>query len=100
MPEPAALLPPDVIEAASRGHDSLQLGLCDWSGLTLCGSGAEAAMRAWLASLVTRNGPYGAQIFIPSALSRRLLDGVDTPSVQVVDSSEEALTRLEATIVG
>jgi hypothetical protein len=100
MPEPDALLRPDVIEVASRGHDSLQLGLCDWSGLTLCGSGAEAAMRAWLASLVTRNGPYGAQIFIPSALSRRLLDGVDTPSVQVVDSSEEALTRLEATIVG
>lgn len=100
LPDSEALLRPDVIEVASRDQDGLRIGLCDWPGLTLYGPGAESALRAWLAAVVTRNGPYGAEILLPSLLGKRLIDGTDLPSLHVVESHHEVLTRLEATIIG
>jgi DNA-binding SARP family transcriptional activator len=100
LPDSEALIRPDVIEVASRDQDCLRMGLCDWPGLTLCGPGAEAVLRAWLAAVVTRNGPYGAEILMTSVLNERLTDGVTLPSVHVVNSHEEVLSRLEAAIIG
>ena len=99
LPDSEALLRPDVIEVASRDQDSLRIGLCDWPGLTLYGQGAESALRAWLAAVVTRNGPYGAEILLPSLLGKRLIDGTDLPSLHVVESRDEVLARLETTII-
>ena len=100
LPDSEALLRPDVIEVASRDQDSLRIGLCDWPGLTLYGPGAESALRAWLAAVATRNGPYGAEILLPSLLGKRLIDGTDLPSLHVVESRDEVLARLETTIIG
>ena len=99
-PDDDARLHPDVIEAASNGDTSARVGLCDWPGLTVQGPGAEAALRAWLAALITRNGPYGAEILVPSALCQVLLGQTVVTSVHKVESAEAALDRLDAAIIG
>jgi len=100
IPEDDALLHPDVIEVARRDRDAVRLGLCDWPGLSLGGPGAESALRAWLASLLTRNGPYGAEILVAGRLGDRLFPGLDLPGLRRVGTAETALTRLETAIVG
>jgi hypothetical protein len=99
-PDDDARLRPDLIEAASNGDTSARVALCDWPGLTVCGPGAEAALRAWLAALITRNGPYGAEILASSALCQALLGQTAVPSVRKVESAEAALDRLDAAGIG
>jgi hypothetical protein len=100
VPSDEALLRPDVIEVGSHGAETVRLGLCDWAGLELAGAGAEAALRAWLAALVTRNGPYGADLDVVNGLVDVLFPGVSLPSVTVVADCGEALCRLESRVVG
>ena len=74
--------------------------LGDWPGLRLCGPGAEGALRAWIAELVTHDGPYAAEILVPAELGERLLPGIELPSVRRLDGIERLLTRLEAAAIG
>ncbi|HXP33688.1 MAG TPA: BTAD domain-containing putative transcriptional regulator [Acidimicrobiales bacterium] len=100
IPEDDALLHPDMIEVARHDHDTVRLGLCDWPGLALGGPGAESALRAWLASLLTRNGPYGAEILVTCRLGDRLFPGLGLPGLRRVDTTETALIHLETAMVG
>ena len=100
VPDAEALLRPDVIEVASRADEAVRIGMCDWPGLVVTGPGADAALRAWVATLVTRNGPYGAEIVIPDHMYAALLGDLVLPSVRRADNTEAAIERLETTIIG
>jgi len=99
MPDDDAFVRPDVIEAAMRGGEVIQLGMCDWPGLTISGPGASSCLRAWLAALIIRNGPYGAEILIAGPLGDRLFPGLELPGLHRLDSVEGALSRLESEMV-
>ncbi len=98
--EEAAIVRPDLIAVAHRDAHEVRVGLSDWPGLRLSGPGAEGALRAWIAALVTRDGPYAAEILLLSELGERLLPGVELPSVRRLDGIERLLTRLEAAAIG
>jgi DNA-binding SARP family transcriptional activator len=100
IPDDDAILHPDVIEVASRGDQAVHLALCDWPGLTLAGPGVESVLRAWLAALVARNGPYGAEILVTRPLGDRLFPGVDLPSLRRVENMEAVLSWLETAVIG
>jgi hypothetical protein len=100
IPEEAAIAHPDLLAVAHRDGAEAHLALSDWPGLRLRGPGAEGALRAWIAALVTRDGPYAAEILIPVELGERLLPGVELPSVRRLDGVERLLTRLEAAAIG
>ena len=100
VPDDETVARPDLLEVAHRDGQSVALALGDWAGLRLAGPGAEAALRAWLATLVTRDGPYAAEVLIPTGLAERLLPGVDLPSVRRVEDTERLLGHLEAAVVG
>jgi DNA-binding SARP family transcriptional activator len=99
MPDDDAFVRPDVIEAAMRGDEVIHLGMCDWPGLTIGGPGASSCLRAWLAALIIRNGPYGAEILIVGPLGDRLFSGLDLPGLHRLESVEGALSRLESEMV-
>ena len=100
VPDAETIARPDLLEVAHRDGQSVALALGDWPGLRLAGPGAEAALRAWLATLVTRDGPYAAEVLVPAGLAERLLPGVDLPSVRRVEDTERLLGHLEAAVVG
>ena len=100
VPDDETVARPDLLEVAHRDGQSVALALGDWAGLRLAGPGAEAALRAWVATLVTRDGPYAAEVLIPTGLAERLLPGVDLPSVRRVEDTERLLGHLEAAVVG
>ncbi|MHB1726177.1 MAG: BTAD domain-containing putative transcriptional regulator [Acidimicrobiales bacterium] len=100
VPEDEAIIRPDLIDVAHREGQVVRLALGNWPGLRLSGPGAQGALRAWLAALVTRDGPYAAEILVPAELGGRLLPGVDLPSVRHHDSVETLLARLEAAAIG
>jgi len=99
IPDDDALLHPDMVEIASCHDGVVRLGLCDWPGLTLSGAGGASTLRAWLAALITRNGPYGAEVLAIGPSGDLLFPGLDLPSVHRVGSLEAALSRLETAIV-
>ncbi len=100
VPEDEAIIRPDLIDVAHREGQVVRLALGNWPGLQLRGPGAQGALRAWLAALVTRDGPYAGEILLPAELGGRLLPGVDLPSVHHHDGVEALLTRLEAAAIG
>jgi DNA-binding SARP family transcriptional activator len=100
VPDDEAIARPDLIEVAHRDGRSVVLALGDWPGLRLSGPGAEGALRAWLATLVTRDGPYAAEVALPAGLSERLLPGVDLAGVRRVESTNALLAHLEAAAIG
>jgi len=100
VPEDEAIIRPDLIDVAHRDGQTVRLALGNWPGLRLSGPGAQGALRAWLAALVTRDGPYAAEILVPVELGERLLPGVDLPSVRHHDGVEALLARLEAAAIG
>ena len=99
IPDDDALLHPDMVEVASCHDGVVRLGLCDWPGLALSGAGAASTLRAWLAALFTRNGPYGAEVLAIGPSGDLLFPGLDLPSLHRVGSLEAALSRLETAIV-
>jgi DNA-binding SARP family transcriptional activator len=99
IPDDDALVRPDVIEVAIRGDEVVRLGIGDWPGLTLNGLGAPACLRAWIAALITRNGPYGAEVLVVGPLADRLLPGIELPALHRFETVEAALSRLESEIV-
>ena len=100
IPEVTTIARPDLLAVAHRGGHEVRLALGDWPGLRLCGPGAEAALRAWIAALVTRDGPYAAEILVPAELGERLLPGIELPSVRRLDGIDRLLTMLEAAAIG
>lgn len=99
IPDDDALARPDVIEAAVRGDEVVRLGISDWSGLTVSGPGAASSLRAWLAALITRNGPYGVEILLVGPLGDRLFPGLDLPALRRFETTERALSRLESEMI-
>jgi DNA-binding SARP family transcriptional activator len=99
IPDDDALLRPDVIEVALRGDEVIRLGICDWPGLALSGPGAASTLRAWLAALITRNGPYGAEMLVVGTLGERLLPGLELPGLHRLKTVEGALSRLESEMI-
>lgn len=100
VPDDEAIARPDLIEVAHRDGKSVALALGDWPGLRLSGPGAEAALRAWLAALVTRDGPYAAEVALSAGLAERLLPGVDLAGVRRVEDTNALLAHLEVAAVG
>jgi DNA-binding SARP family transcriptional activator len=99
IPDDDALARPDVIEAAVRGDEVVRLGISDWPGLTVTGPGAASSLRAWLAALITRNGPYGVEILLVGPLGDRLFPGLDLPALRRFETTERALSRLESEMI-
>ena len=95
IPDGEALARPDVIEVAIRGDEVVRFGICDWPGLAISGPGADACLRAWLAALITRNGPYGAEILVVGPLGDRLFPGLEVPGLRRFETLDGALSRLE-----
>ena len=88
---------PDVIDVGDRHGQPVPLALTGWKGLGLRGPGAEPTARAWLADLLNRAGPYGAEILGPAALLDRLFPGVPAlPGLRPVADVDCALRELEA----
>ncbi len=100
VPDDQVIAEPDLIDVARRGDDVVRLSLGEWAGLELAGAGAEATLRAWLAALVTRDGPYAAEVLCTADIERRLIPGVELPSVRRFEGIEEILTAMEAAAVG
>jgi DNA-binding SARP family transcriptional activator len=97
LPDDEAIARPDLIEVGHRGDETVSLALGDWPGLRLSGPGAEPALRAWLATLVTRDGPYAAEILVAGdSLFERLLPDVSLPSVRQLETVDSLLSWLEA----
>jgi DNA-binding SARP family transcriptional activator len=99
IPDDDALARPDVIEVAVRGDEVIRLGISDWPGLSVTGPGAASSLRAWLAALITRNGPYGVEILLVGPLGDRLFPGLDLPALRRFETTERALSRLESEII-
>jgi DNA-binding SARP family transcriptional activator len=99
IPDDDALVRPDVIEVAIRCGDVVRIGLCDWPGLMISGPGAASSLRAWIAALITRNGPYGAEILVVGPLGDQLFPGVDVPGLHRLETVEGALSWLESEMV-
>jgi DNA-binding SARP family transcriptional activator len=99
VPDDEALARPDMIEVAIRGEEVVRLGISEWPGLALMGPGAASCLRAWLAALITRNGPYGVEILLVGPLGDRLFPGLALPGLRCVETADGALSRLEALIV-
>jgi DNA-binding SARP family transcriptional activator len=95
IPDGDALVHPDVIEVGSYGDEVVRLGLCAWPGLVLSGPGAPDVLRAWVAALLARNGPYGVEILAVGPLSDRLFRGLEVPGLCPVETAEAALCRIE-----
>ena len=86
---------PDMIEVAARGDQVIRLRLCDWPGLTMAGPGAPAALRAWLATVFTRNGPYGVEILAVGSLGDLLFPGLQLPELRRMENLEATLSLVE-----
>ena len=99
IPDSDALEQPDVIEVGSLRKDVVRLGLCEWPGLVLTGPGATQVLRAWVASLLARNGPYGVEVLIVGPLADRLFPDLEFPSLERVETLEAALCRSERAMV-
>ncbi|MHB8296531.1 MAG: AfsR/SARP family transcriptional regulator, partial [Acidimicrobiales bacterium] len=96
-----ARLDPALVEAGRSDAGVVHLRLTGWGGLALVGQGAEAVARAWLAALITRAGPYGAQVLGPAGDVGRLLPGAaPAPGVCTTAGVEEALALAEAELLG
>ena len=95
FPDGDALVHPDVIEVAARGDQVIRLRLCDWPGLTMAGPGAPAALRAWLATVFTRNGPYGVEILAVGSLGDLLFPGLQLPELRRMENLEATLSLVE-----
>ena len=97
VPDSGAITRPDLIEVGYRGDETVSLALGDWPGLRVSGPGAESAVRAWLATLVTRDERCSAEILVAGgALFERLLFDVRLPSVRRLEAVDSALTCLES----
>jgi DNA-binding SARP family transcriptional activator len=99
VPDDDAIAHPDLVEVASRAGEVVRLALCQWPGLTVSGPGAASSLRAWLASLLTRNGPLGAEIIVVGPLGDRLFPDLDLPGLRRIETAGEGLSRLEAAII-
>jgi len=85
IPSEEAFAAPDRIEigttptsdASDSKDDTVELALGSWSGLTLTGPGAESTLRAMLAALLARSGPYDVQFVTTTHCASRLLPGLD-----------------------
>ena len=95
FPDGDALVHPDMIEVAARGDQVIRLRLCDWPGLTMAGPGAPAALRAWLATVFTRNGPYGVEILAVGSLGDLLFPGLQLPELRRMENLEATLSLVE-----
>ncbi|MHB1800176.1 MAG: BTAD domain-containing putative transcriptional regulator [Actinomycetes bacterium] len=94
---PARASDPDVIDVGDRDGQPVPLALTGWKGLGLRGPGAEQTARAWLADLLTRTAPYGAEILAPAALLDRLFPSAPTlPGLRPVADVESTLRELDA----
>jgi DNA-binding SARP family transcriptional activator len=98
IPDSDALVHPDLIEVGSRSDIVVRLGLCEWPGLALTGPGAGSVLRAWVAALLARNGPYGAEILVVGPLGDRLFPALELPSLARLENVEAALCRAERAI--
>ncbi|MHB8450668.1 MAG: BTAD domain-containing putative transcriptional regulator [Mycobacteriales bacterium] len=104
LPATAALavpgVQPDLIEVGTRDGQVLQLALTGWGGLAVSGAGATGTVRAWLAALLTRAGPYGAELVATSELLDRLLPGAgQSPALRPVPDAAAVLGRLETELL-
>ena len=100
IPETDAFVHPDVIEVGIRNDEVVRLGFCEWPGLNVAGPGAPSVLRAWLAAVLARNGPYGAEILVVGPLGNRLFPALELPGLRRVETVEAALSRLESEIIG
>jgi DNA-binding SARP family transcriptional activator len=96
VPSDQVILLSDLIEVGSRGGELVTLALCDWPGLVLGGVGATSALRAWLAAIFARNGPFGAEVLLVDPLGDRLFPGLGLPGLRRLATAEEVIGRMEA----
>ncbi|MGH9090283.1 MAG: AfsR/SARP family transcriptional regulator, partial [Acidimicrobiales bacterium] len=91
---------PGHIEAGTTGHGAIHLDLGAWATCAVVGPWAERVVRAWLGALITRAGPYGAEVVLTDVLAERLFPGLALPSLRPTANSAATLAVLEAEIVG
>lgn len=98
---PNARAEPDLIEVGERDGEPVCMRLTGRHGLRLIGDGAADVARAWLTALITRAGPYGAEILADAELLDGLLPGVPpTPALQRLSDTAALLRDAEALLVG
>lgn len=91
---------PDLIDLAERDGAPITARLADVSGLSLAGPDADDVARAWLAGLLTRAGPLGAEVLATAATLERLLPGLgDTPGLRPAADNASLIRALEAEIL-
>lgn len=97
---PSARAEPDLIEVGNRDGELVCLRLTGRHGLRLSGQGAADVARAWLAALITRAGPYGAEVLAQSEFLDGLLPGVPTtPALHRLSDTAALLRDAEALLV-
>lgn len=108
IPSEEAFAVPDRIEVGttpavgmgSSDEEIVELSLGSWPGLTLSGPGAESVLRAVLAALLARSGPYDVQIVTTTRCADRLLPGLDlTLSITQRADAEAVCESVERAIV-
>ena len=90
---------PGTIEVGVGPNGPIEMDLGQWDTIAIDGPWAERVVRAWAGALVTRAGPYGAELLVSDALADRLFPGLAIPLRRTRDP-EATLRSLEAEIVG
>jgi len=89
-----------VIDAGTRDGETVRLRLTERAGLALTGPGAESAVRAWIAGLVTATGPFGTEVVLTGSVAEQLLAGVPAlPSIRAMPRLADALDELEVEVI-
>lgn len=90
---------PNLIEVSAGSDGPVRLDLAAYGTIAVTGPWAERAVRAWIGALITRAGPYGAEVLASADLADRLFPGVDL-DLRRTSGTEATLRALEAAVIG
>ncbi len=90
---------PNLIEVSAGSDGPVRLDLAAYGTIAVTGPWAERAVRAWIGALITRAGPYGAEVLASGILADRLFPGVDLDLRRTSDTAA-TLRALEAAVIG
>jgi DNA-binding SARP family transcriptional activator len=91
---------PGLVAVGTRGTEAVELDICVLGGLAVAGRGAPDVVRALIAALLAKGGPYVTELVITRAAADELLPSLGTVAgVRVTTDLDSALTEVEVELV-